>query len=127
MEKDDFYQFLHKTYIIHPVLLSLALYALGGAPYLVWGMVICLRWNLLLERALHLDTLPTFKNLEFYWHFLFLLALLDIVTEGKVSVCCTRVLQWSQMLLFQLREGLLLLRIFLLGVCYKWMVMWMLG
>jgi len=80
-----------------------------------------------LERALHLDTLPTFKNLEFYWHFLFLLALLDIVTEGKVSVCCTRVLQWSQMLLFQLREGLLLLRIFLLGVCYKWMVMWMLG
>jgi hypothetical protein len=53
MEKDDFYQFLHKTYIIHPVLLSLALYALGGAPYLVWGMVICLRWNLLLERALH--------------------------------------------------------------------------
>jgi fatty-acid desaturase len=40
MEKDDFYQFLHKTYIIHPVLLSLALYALGGAPYLVWGMAV---------------------------------------------------------------------------------------
>jgi fatty-acid desaturase len=44
MEKDDFYQFLHKTYIIHPVLLSLALYALGGAPYLVWGMAVRLVW-----------------------------------------------------------------------------------
>ena len=40
MEKDPFYTFIAKTYSIHPIMLAAALYALGGVPYIVWGMVI---------------------------------------------------------------------------------------
>jgi hypothetical protein len=39
MEKDPFYKFISKTYPIHPIILGAALYALGGFPYIVWGMV----------------------------------------------------------------------------------------
>lgn len=39
MEKDPFYNFIEKTYPIHPMLLAAALYAVGGFPYIVWGMV----------------------------------------------------------------------------------------
>jgi stearoyl-CoA desaturase (delta-9 desaturase) len=41
MEKDRFYQFIKKTYPIHPVMMAVALYAAGGVPYIVWG-VVCL-------------------------------------------------------------------------------------
>lgn len=40
MEKDPFYNFIQKTYPIHPTMMAVALYALGGFPYIVWGMVI---------------------------------------------------------------------------------------
>lgn len=40
LEKQPFYKFLEKTYAFHPVALGVLLYALGGFPFLVWGMVI---------------------------------------------------------------------------------------
>lgn len=39
LEKQPFYKFIEKTYIIHPILLAALLYAVGGFPYIVWGMV----------------------------------------------------------------------------------------
>lgn len=39
MEKEPFYQFIQKTYPIHPIMMAVALYAIGGFPYIVWGMV----------------------------------------------------------------------------------------
>ncbi|CAO2827179.1 unnamed protein product [Amaranthus hypochondriacus] len=38
LEKEPFYRFLRSTYILHVLLLGLLLYALGGFPYLVWGI-----------------------------------------------------------------------------------------
>ncbi|KAI3525145.1 hypothetical protein L2E82_02429 [Cichorium intybus] len=38
MEKQPFYKFLRKTYILHPIALGLLLYALGGFPFIVWGV-----------------------------------------------------------------------------------------
>lgn len=39
LEKQGFYQFIRDTYVIHPVALAALLYAMGGFPYIVWGMV----------------------------------------------------------------------------------------
>ncbi|KAJ7567263.1 hypothetical protein O6H91_02G139600 [Diphasiastrum complanatum] len=39
LDKDHFYKFIQRTYIFHPILSAVALYALGGFPYLVWGAV----------------------------------------------------------------------------------------
>lgn len=39
MERQAFYRFMRTTYILHPIALALVLYALGGFPFLVWGMV----------------------------------------------------------------------------------------
>ncbi|KAG9152729.1 hypothetical protein Leryth_023475 [Lithospermum erythrorhizon] len=39
LEKQLFYTFLQKTYFFHPIALAAILYALGGFPYIVWGMV----------------------------------------------------------------------------------------
>ena len=39
LQKQPFYRFLKKTYIIHPIALGALLYGLGGLPFLVWGMV----------------------------------------------------------------------------------------
>lgn len=39
MEKDPFYKWIQKTYIIHPIMMAVALFALGGVPYVIWGMV----------------------------------------------------------------------------------------
>ncbi|KAL2463070.1 Palmitoyl-monogalactosyldiacylglycerol delta-7 desaturase [Forsythia ovata] len=38
LEKQPFYKFLERTYLIHPIGLGALLYALGGFPYVVWGM-----------------------------------------------------------------------------------------
>jgi stearoyl-CoA desaturase (delta-9 desaturase) len=40
MENDAFYKFIQKTYPIHPIMMAVVLYAVGGFPYVVWGMVI---------------------------------------------------------------------------------------
>lgn len=39
LEKQTFYRFIHKTYFLHPIILAILLYAYGGAPFLIWGMV----------------------------------------------------------------------------------------
>ncbi|CAM6102672.1 unnamed protein product [Calypogeia fissa] len=44
MEKDPFYRFIQKTYAFHPVGMAVALYALGGAPYVIWGMAVRSVW-----------------------------------------------------------------------------------
>uniref|UniRef100_A0A9I9DG74 Palmitoyl-monogalactosyldiacylglycerol delta-7 desaturase, chloroplastic-like n=1 Tax=Cucumis melo TaxID=3656 RepID=A0A9I9DG74_CUCME len=38
LEKQAFYRFLHKTYFLHLLLLAVLLYAMGGVPFLIWGM-----------------------------------------------------------------------------------------
>lgn len=44
LEKQPFYRFISKTYILHPVALGALLYALGGFPFLVWGMGVRIVW-----------------------------------------------------------------------------------
>ncbi|KAL2462754.1 Palmitoyl-monogalactosyldiacylglycerol delta-7 desaturase [Forsythia ovata] len=44
LEKQSFYKFLQSTYIIHPIALGALLYALGGFPYIVWGMGVRIVW-----------------------------------------------------------------------------------
>ncbi|CAF2127757.1 hypothetical protein IGI04_011939 [Brassica rapa subsp. trilocularis] len=44
LEKQPFYQFLRSTYIWHPLALAVALYALGGFPFVVWGMGVRIVW-----------------------------------------------------------------------------------
>ena len=39
MDKQPFYRFIEDTYIAHPIALAALLYAVGGFPWLVWGMV----------------------------------------------------------------------------------------
>lgn len=39
LRQQPFYKFLEGTYILHPIALGVLLYALGGFPFLVWGMV----------------------------------------------------------------------------------------
>lgn len=39
LQKQPFYRFLQRTYIAHPIALGILLYAFGGLPFLVWGMV----------------------------------------------------------------------------------------
>lgn len=39
MEKDPFYKFMAKTYPIHVIGAAIAYYALGGLPFLIWGVV----------------------------------------------------------------------------------------
>ncbi|XVF24784.1 hypothetical protein REPUB_Repub13aG0157400 [Reevesia pubescens] len=44
LEKQPFYKFLQSTYILHPIALGVLLYALGGFPFLVWGMGVRIVW-----------------------------------------------------------------------------------
>lgn len=44
LEKQPFYKFLERTYAMHPVGLGLLLYALGGFPFVVWGMGVRIVW-----------------------------------------------------------------------------------
>ncbi|XP_059291228.1 palmitoyl-monogalactosyldiacylglycerol delta-7 desaturase, chloroplastic [Lycium ferocissimum] len=44
LEKQGFYRFVRDTYIIHPVALAALLYAVGGFPYIVWGMGVRIVW-----------------------------------------------------------------------------------
>lgn len=39
LEKQSFYRFIRSSYIVHPLALGALLYAIGGFPFLVWGMV----------------------------------------------------------------------------------------
>ncbi|OMO54354.1 Fatty acid desaturase, type 1 [Corchorus capsularis] len=44
LEKQPFYKFLKITYVLHPIALGALLYALGGFPFLVWGMGVRIVW-----------------------------------------------------------------------------------
>ncbi|KAK4267560.1 hypothetical protein QN277_024326 [Acacia crassicarpa] len=44
LEKQSFYRFLRSTYILHPLALGGLLYAMGGFPFLVWGMGVRVVW-----------------------------------------------------------------------------------
>ncbi|KAK9923117.1 hypothetical protein M0R45_031550 [Rubus argutus] len=44
LEKQPFYKFLKSTYIAHPIALAVILYAMGGFPFLVWGMGVRTIW-----------------------------------------------------------------------------------
>ncbi|KAG8379826.1 hypothetical protein BUALT_Bualt07G0129800 [Buddleja alternifolia] len=44
LEKQPYYKFLQSTYIIHPIAVGAMLYALGGFPYIVWGMGVRIVW-----------------------------------------------------------------------------------
>ncbi|KAF6162537.1 hypothetical protein GIB67_003083 [Kingdonia uniflora] len=38
LRKQLYYKFLRSTYLVHPIALGVLLYALGGFPFVVWGM-----------------------------------------------------------------------------------------
>ncbi|XP_022158801.1 palmitoyl-monogalactosyldiacylglycerol delta-7 desaturase, chloroplastic-like [Momordica charantia] len=40
LEKQSFYRFIHKSYLLHPIALAFLLYAVGGIPFLIWGMCV---------------------------------------------------------------------------------------
>nr|GMD90204.1 palmitoyl-monogalactosyldiacylglycerol delta-7 desaturase, chloroplastic-like [Ipomoea batatas] len=40
LENQFFYKFIYNTYIFHPIILATLLYAIGGFPYIIWGMVV---------------------------------------------------------------------------------------
>ncbi|EEF44805.1 delta 9 desaturase, putative [Ricinus communis] len=44
LEKQPFYKFIQQTYILHPIALATLLYAVGGFPFLVWGMGVRIIW-----------------------------------------------------------------------------------
>ncbi|WRX26382.1 Fatty acid desaturase domain - like 4 [Theobroma cacao] len=44
LRQQPFYKFLEGTYILHPIALGVLLYALGGFPFLVWGMGVRIVW-----------------------------------------------------------------------------------
>ncbi|KAI9110306.1 hypothetical protein K1719_018748 [Acacia pycnantha] len=44
LEKQSFYRFLRSTYMLHPLALGGLLYAMGGFPFLVWGMGVRVVW-----------------------------------------------------------------------------------
>ncbi|KAJ1410104.1 Fatty acid desaturase domain [Sesbania bispinosa] len=44
LEKQPFYRFLRSSYIVHPFALGALLYAIGGFPFLVWGMGVRIIW-----------------------------------------------------------------------------------
>ncbi|KAI4331472.1 hypothetical protein MLD38_029661 [Melastoma candidum] len=44
LERQPFYRFLQRTWLVHPLGLGLLLYSLGGLPFLVWGMGVRIVW-----------------------------------------------------------------------------------
>ncbi|CAH9135127.1 unnamed protein product [Cuscuta epithymum] len=45
LENQPFYKFLQQTYIVHPAILGALLYAIGGFPYVVWGLGVRGTWG----------------------------------------------------------------------------------
>ncbi|RWR77401.1 palmitoyl-monogalactosyldiacylglycerol delta-7 desaturase, chloroplastic [Cinnamomum micranthum f. kanehirae] len=44
LEKQSFYRFMRSTYMAHPVALAMLMYAVGGFPFVVWGMGVRIVW-----------------------------------------------------------------------------------
>ncbi|XP_038879870.1 palmitoyl-monogalactosyldiacylglycerol delta-7 desaturase, chloroplastic-like [Benincasa hispida] len=57
LEKQIFYKFIHKTYLLHPIALAILLYVVGGMPFLIWGMgvrnVVVLHTTLMVNSICH--------------------------------------------------------------------------
>uniref|UniRef100_A0A9I9EF31 Uncharacterized protein n=1 Tax=Cucumis melo TaxID=3656 RepID=A0A9I9EF31_CUCME len=47
LEKQIFYRFIRKTYLLHPIALAIILYVIGGFPFFIWGT--CVRTVMLLH------------------------------------------------------------------------------
>nr|XP_028953650.1 palmitoyl-monogalactosyldiacylglycerol delta-7 desaturase, chloroplastic-like isoform X2 [Malus domestica] len=45
LKRDPFYRFLHYTYPLHAISFGVLLYAVGGLPFLVWGLGVRSVWN----------------------------------------------------------------------------------
>jgi fatty-acid desaturase len=63
LEKQSFYRFIRSTYMVHPFTFGVLLYAIGGFPFLVWGVV----WKFLSFQyfcCFLIDSLITKQNLE---------------------------------------------------------------
>jgi len=69
MDKDPFYNFIQKTYSIHPIMMAVALYALGGFPYIVWGMVNLSTSCFCLLSLVNLTSLGCMYMLKFHFWF----------------------------------------------------------
>ncbi|XP_022153644.1 palmitoyl-monogalactosyldiacylglycerol delta-7 desaturase, chloroplastic-like [Momordica charantia] len=58
LEKQAFYRFIHQTYLLHPIVLAVILYVVGGIPFLVWGMavriVVVLHFTLMVNSVCHI-------------------------------------------------------------------------
>ena len=57
LQKQGFYRFLRKTYILHPTALAIVLYATGGLPFVVWGMVTIIFFSFLFLFIVHMISL----------------------------------------------------------------------
>ncbi|XP_022998681.1 palmitoyl-monogalactosyldiacylglycerol delta-7 desaturase, chloroplastic-like [Cucurbita maxima] len=44
LQKQPFYRFIERTYLLHPISLGALLYTMGGFPFIVWGMGVRLVW-----------------------------------------------------------------------------------
>ncbi|XP_023526548.1 palmitoyl-monogalactosyldiacylglycerol delta-7 desaturase, chloroplastic-like [Cucurbita pepo subsp. pepo] len=44
LQKQPFYRFIQNTYLLHPIALAALLYAIGGFPFIVWGMGVRIVW-----------------------------------------------------------------------------------
>lgn len=44
LQKQPFYRFIQSTYLLHPIALGALLYAMGGFPFVVWGMGVRIAW-----------------------------------------------------------------------------------
>ncbi|KAL5575710.1 hypothetical protein UlMin_017409 [Ulmus minor] len=66
LEKQPFYRFIRSTYIVHPIALVALLYAMGGFPFLVWGMGVRTIWvyhiTWLVNSACHVWGKQTWKT-----------------------------------------------------------------
>ncbi|KAF6168733.1 hypothetical protein GIB67_013115, partial [Kingdonia uniflora] len=40
LKMQAYYRFLRRTHLVHPIAFGALLYALGGFPYIVWGMAV---------------------------------------------------------------------------------------
>ncbi|KAB2614206.1 palmitoyl-monogalactosyldiacylglycerol delta-7 desaturase [Pyrus ussuriensis x Pyrus communis] len=40
LKRQPYYRFLHRTHLLHSVVLGVLLYVMGGLPFLVWGMAV---------------------------------------------------------------------------------------
>uniref|UniRef100_A0A7S1TEW7 Fatty acid desaturase domain-containing protein n=1 Tax=Compsopogon caeruleus TaxID=31354 RepID=A0A7S1TEW7_9RHOD len=64
--RQPFYRFLRSTYPIHPTILAVALYLMGGLPFLIWGVAVrtVLLWHVtwLVNSASHVWGFQTWKT-----------------------------------------------------------------